>query len=182
MVKKTVPVTGGFTLVELVVALAVAGILAAVVVPKFLGLAKDARMAKVNGLAGTVAVAMNMVHAKAVLEGALYANAQDHSAGTVWVTIGGGNRIRIWNEWPDRWWDGIGVALSGASPSSGGYLSTQPYPYEGFTFYGYGNGVLPDGFAGWALQGAPDPGNCAVTYDNDGSGSLPVVGVVTGGC
>lgn len=172
----------GFTLLGLVLTLVIVGILAAVVMPKFFGLARDARIAKVNGLAGAVTVAMNMVHAKARLEGAMYANAQNRSAGTVWVTIGGGDQVRIWNEWPDRWWDGIGVTLAGATPASGGYLSTQPYPYAGFLFYGYGNTVLPNGLAGWALQDAPYPGNCAVTYDNDGSGSPPVVGVDIAGC
>lgn len=172
----------GVTLLELLVVLMVVGILAAVIMPKFLGLAKDARIAKVNSLAGSVAVAMNMVHTKANLQGALYANAVNRGSGTVWVNIGGGVQVRIWNEWPDRWWDGIGISLAGASPSTGGYLSTQPYPYDGFVFYGYGNSVLPGGLAGWALSGATHPGNCSVTYDNSGNGVSPLIGVTTSGC
>lgn len=172
----------GVTLLELLVVMLVVGILAAVLLPKFLGLTKDARIAKVSSLAASVADAMNMLHTKADLQGALYANVANRSSGTVWVNIGGGAQVRIWNEWPDRWWDGIGVTLAGASPPTGGYLSTQPYPYNGFIFYGYGNSILPGGLAGWALSGAPNPGQCSVTYDNNGNGALPRVGVTTAGC
>jgi len=46
--------SGGFTLIELVVVITILGILAAFAVPKFIALDSQARIATVNGLAGSV--------------------------------------------------------------------------------------------------------------------------------
>lgn len=54
----------GFTLVELVVVLAVLGIVAAVAVPKYVSHVKEARVAALNGLAGAIRSAVLLVHSK----------------------------------------------------------------------------------------------------------------------
>jgi MSHA pilin protein MshA len=74
------------------------------------------------------------------------------------------------------------MVLNGASVSAGGcYLSTAPVPYGNFTFYGYSNGQIPNGDAGWRLESAPDPKNCSVGYNYNGTGT-PQVLVYTSGC
>lgn len=166
----------GFTLIELVSVITILGILAAVAVPKYLNLAQSARIASLNGLAGSVNTAMTLLHNNAIVS-----NNLGQQNGTVSARVGDVD-IRIWNGWPDRWWDGIGISLVGASPSSGGYLSTSPYPFGSFTFYGYGSSNLPNNLCGWRIETAPDPKNCSVTYDNNGSGRPPVVTVYTSGC
>lgn len=59
----------GFTLIELVVVIVILGILAVVAAPKFMGLQRDARIADLKGLEGSLKAANEMVYAKAAMKG-----------------------------------------------------------------------------------------------------------------
>lgn len=59
----------GFTLIELVIVIVILGILAAAALPRFSDLSTDARIAAVNGLAGSLRSAASIAHATQLSKG-----------------------------------------------------------------------------------------------------------------
>lgn len=61
--------SGGFTLIELVVVIALLGILAAFAIPRFVGLEREARSAATLGLSGSVRSAATLAHSLWLAQG-----------------------------------------------------------------------------------------------------------------
>jgi MSHA pilin protein MshA len=151
----------GFTLIELVIVISVIAILAAIALPRYIAVQRDARIAKMQAVFGSIRTAAALAKARCELDLILT------PAGTCTATAGtvnmDGTAVTMVNRYPAATAAGIQAAAS-IDPTNDGLTVTGTGP---ITFDGVGAATLA---------------TCRISYTAAAAGAAPTITLVTTTC
>src|SRR3989304_1463477 len=151
----------GFTLIELGIVITFVGIPAAVALPRFVTLQRDARISKAQSIMGTIKAAAYLAKARCEVDLAQgYTGVCTSSAGQVNMD---GALVAMVNRYPDA--SSTGIDIASQVRAAGGVTITQ------------GTGVRT-----YDVVGASIPSQCRITYTAAAANQAPLITLDTSGC
>jgi MSHA pilin protein MshA len=151
----------GFTLIELIIVITIIGILAAVALPRFINMQRDARVSKAQAVYGAIKSAGSLAKARCEL---------DLSQGLAGQCTSTGGQVNM---------EGVNVAMVNRYPAGSAIgidMAAQLTAAEGLTITGTNPRVFQ-------VVGASTPATCQIAYTESAApGNAPSIVIDTTGC